>query len=79
MRDEHQYNIYTELGYINRYAYFEQLSEKFNVPTIKILYKAEELGIDQDFDKLLDWVLQESKKCCLIKKKFKNKIKKKLK
>ena len=48
--------IYKELGFQDRYHYFNVLSKKFNIPIMKIMLKAEELGIEADFDELLDWV-----------------------
>lgn len=51
--------IYVELGYEDRYHYFETLAETFLVPTMKIILKAEELGIEQDFEGLLDWLLEQ--------------------
>ena len=48
--------VYQAIGFEDRYHYFETLSLKFSVPIMKIILKAEELGIEQDFDELLDWV-----------------------
>ena len=49
--------IHHELGFLDRYHYFETLSVQFSVPIMKIILKAEELGIEQDFDELLYWVM----------------------
>lgn len=51
--------IYRELGFQDRYHYFETLSTKFNVPIMKIIFKAEELGIECDFTELLEWLKKE--------------------
>lgn len=58
--------IYNQLGYADRYDYFTVLSEKFGIPIMKVIFKAEELGKEQDFNKLLDWV-EETSKCYSIK------------
>lgn len=55
-----EYTIYNKLGYEDRYHYFWTLSETFNIEIMQIILKAEELGPEQDFDELLNW-LQEQK------------------
>ena len=51
--------IYKELGFQDRYDYFNVLSKKFNIPIMKIILKAEELGIEADFDELLEWIKRQ--------------------
>lgn len=51
--------IYRELGFTDRYHYFETLSSKFNIPIMDIIFKAEELGIENDFTELLDWIKKQ--------------------
>lgn len=53
-----RYIIYEKLGFQDRYAYFEALSRRFNIPTMEIILKAEQLGIEQDFEELLNWLLR---------------------
>lgn len=54
--EDSRYNIYTELGYADRYDYFTTLSKTFDIPVMEIILKAEQLGMEQDFNELLDWV-----------------------
>lgn len=52
--------LYAKYGYVDRYEYFDRLSQLFNVPIMKIILKAEKLGIKEDFQGLVDWVYEES-------------------
>lgn len=56
--------IYTQLGYIDRYDYFTDLSETFGIEVMRIILMAEKLGPEKDFDELLDWAKEEASKCC---------------
>lgn len=51
-----RYDIYEQLGYKDRYDYFITLSKTFDIPVMKIILKAEQLGMEEDFNELLDWV-----------------------
>lgn len=51
-----RYDIYEQLGYKDRYDYFTTLSTTFDIPVMKIILKAEQLGMEEDFNELLDWV-----------------------
>ena len=53
--------IYNQLGYEDRYEYFTALEERFKVPVMTILLKAEKLGPEKDFTELIDWVVKVSK------------------
>lgn len=55
--------IYTRLGYEDRYDYFTDLSNNFKIPVMQIILKAEQLGPEQDFDELLEWVDKGAKDC----------------
>lgn len=54
--DDDRYDIYKQMGYKDRYEYFTTLSKTFNIPIMKIILKAEQLGMEEDFNELLDWV-----------------------
>lgn len=58
--DKDYYSIYPQYGYKDRYNYFENLSEIFGVPIMKIILKAEKIGAEEDFTGLVDWVYKES-------------------
>lgn len=58
--------IYTCLGYEDRYDYFSDLAKTFDIPIMKIILKAEQLGPEQDFDELLDWINKGAKDCYSI-------------
>lgn len=52
--------VHRQRNFVDRYDYFTSLSEAYNVPVMKIILQAEQLGIEQDFTGLVEWVSQEA-------------------
>lgn len=56
-----QPTIYTKLGYLDRYEYFEALADAFGLEVMEIIMAAERLGPEEDFNLLLAWASKEAK------------------